>query len=82
VRCRHAAVPHPALVNPGAHPPCRFTMESMKETVTTVQAMKVASKELKSGFKKNKELNIDYIDNLQDDMADMMVRQQRAQHSI
>lgn len=50
----------------------RFTVESMKETVTTVQAMKVASKEMKTAFKKNKELNIDYIDNLQDDMADMM----------
>lgn len=38
------------------------------------QALSAASKEMKTQFKKNKELDISYIDKMQDDMFDMMVR--------
>ncbi len=52
----------------------KFTVDSVKDTVSTVQALSAASKEMKSQFKKNKELDISYIDKMQDDMFDMMVR--------
>lgn len=50
----------------------KFTIDSVSTTVQTVQAMKEASKELKGQFKKNKELNINYIDKMQDEMFDLM----------
>ena len=50
-----------------------FVMENVQDSVQTVQAMKAASKELRSAFKRN-ELNISGIEQLQDDMADLMVR--------
>ncbi|KAG2438916.1 hypothetical protein HYH02_010711 [Chlamydomonas schloesseri] len=50
----------------------RFTVDSIKDTVTSVQALKQASKEMKTAFKKNKELDIGYIENMQDEMIDMM----------
>ena len=50
-----------------------FTMESIKDSVSTVQAMKAANSELKQAFKKG-ELNIESIEKLQDEMADMHVR--------
>lgn len=50
-----------------------FALQSMQDSVQTVQAMKAAGKELKSAFKQP-ELNINSIENLQDDLADMMVR--------
>ena len=37
------------------------------------QGMSAANKEMKTMMKKNKELDIDYIDKMQDDMFDMMV---------
>lgn len=46
-----------------------FAIDSVKDTITTVDAMKAASKTLKTEFKK---VNIDKIDDLQDDLADMM----------
>ena len=49
-----------------------FALQSMQDSVQTVQAMKAAGKELKAAFKQP-ELNINSIENLQDDMADMMV---------
>lgn len=49
----------------------RFTMDSVKDTVQTVQALTSASKEMKTLMKKNKELNLDYIDKLQDELYDM-----------
>ena len=49
-----------------------FVMENVQDSVQTVQAMKAASKELRTAFKKN-ELNISGIEKLQDDMADLMV---------
>ena len=39
-------------------------VDSIKDTVSTVQAMTAASKEMKSNFKKNKELDINYIDKM------------------
>lgn len=50
-----------------------FALESMKDSVSQVKAMKAANTELKKAFK-SKELNIGSIDKLHDDMADMMVR--------
>ena len=49
-----------------------FALESMKDSVNQVKAMKAANTELKKAFKA-KELNISSIDKLHDDMADMMV---------
>lgn len=49
-----------------------FALESMKDSVNQVKAMKAANKELKQAFG-HKELNINSIDKLHDDMADMMV---------
>ncbi len=49
-----------------------FALQSMQDSVQTVQAMKAAGKELKAAFKQP-ELNINSIENLQDDLADMMV---------
>jgi uncharacterized protein HemX len=50
-----------------------FALESIKDTAQTVQAMKAAGAELKQAFKKQ-DLNIDSIEKLQDEMADLMVR--------
>lgn len=49
-----------------------FAMESIKDTAQTVQAMKAAGAELKSAFKKQ-DLNIDSIEKIHDEMADLMV---------
>ena len=50
-----------------------FALESIKDTAQTVSAMKAAGAELKSAFRKQ-DLNIDSIEKLQDEMADLMVR--------
>ncbi|KAL3138143.1 hypothetical protein ABBQ38_005371 [Trebouxia sp. C0009 RCD-2024] len=55
-----------------------FALQSMQDSVQTVQAMKAAGKELKAAFKQP-ELNINSIENLQDDMADMMDMHQEIQ---
>jgi len=47
-----------------------FTTQAMKDSVTQVQAMQAANKELKKAFKA-KELDINAIEKLQDEMADM-----------
>eukprot|EP00877_Chromochloris_zofingiensis_P004114 jgi/Chrzof1/13703/Cz08g08220.t1 len=49
----------------------RFTVESIQDTVQTVQALKGASKQMKTAMKTNKELDLNFIDRLQDDLADM-----------
>eukprot|EP00520_Triparma_pacifica_P010893 CAMPEP_0118654448 /NCGR_PEP_ID=MMETSP0785-20121206/12402_1 /TAXON_ID=91992 /ORGANISM="Bolidomonas pacifica, Strain CCMP 1866" /LENGTH=209 /DNA_ID=CAMNT_0006547123 /DNA_START=49 /DNA_END=675 /DNA_ORIENTATION=- len=46
-----------------------FAIESAKDTVTTVAAMKAANTQLKKQYK---EFNIDEIEDMTDDMADMM----------
>lgn len=48
-----------------------FAAQSAKDTAVQVQAMQAASKELKTQFK-SKEFNIDVIDALNDEMADLM----------
>lgn len=47
-----------------------FNLESAKATVTTVAAMKAANNELKTTLKKD--LNVDHVDELADDMAELM----------
>ena len=46
-----------------------FAIDSVKDTLTTVQAMKTASKTLKKEVKK---VDLSQIEDLQDDLADMM----------
>ncbi|GMH88531.1 hypothetical protein TL16_g11183, partial [Triparma laevis f. inornata] len=46
-----------------------FAIESAKDTVTTVSAMKAANTQLKKQYK---EFNIDEIEDMTDDLADMM----------
>lgn len=47
----------------------RFAVQNVKDTVTTVSAMKNASKELAVGMK---QIKIDDIEDLHDDMSDML----------
>ncbi len=47
----------------------KFTQANLKDTMTTVSAMKAASKELKQQFD---DVNIDDIEDIHDDMEDMM----------
>ena len=54
-----------------------FVMESAKDTVNTVQALKATSKDMKQAFK-SKELDISSIEKLQDELADFAVRACRA----
>jgi charged multivesicular body protein 5 len=49
----------------------RFTVESIQDTVQTVQALKSANTQMKGAMKANKELDLNFIDNLQDELADM-----------
>ncbi|PRP84255.1 hypothetical protein PROFUN_08275 [Planoprotostelium fungivorum] len=56
-----------------------FTTQSMKDTITTVGAMKTASKEMKKQFK---HLDIDEIDNLQDDLADIYDQHNEIQDAL
>ena len=49
-----------------------FVMESAKDTVNTVQALKATSKDMKQAFK-SKELDISSIEKLQDELADFAV---------
>jgi hypothetical protein len=43
----------------------RFTVESIQDTVQTVQALKAANVQMKGAMKANKELDLSFIDNLQ-----------------
>jgi len=54
----------------------KFTQESLKDTATTVQAMKSANTALKQQFK---EIDIDEIEDLHDDMEDMMYMNEEIQ---
>eukprot|EP00158_Paraphelidium_tribonemae_P002080 Partr_v1_DN25106_c0_g1_i1_m76977 putative Charged multivesicular body protein len=47
----------------------QFTTENLKNTITTVEAMKMGAKEMKQQYKK---INIDKIDSLHDEMEDLM----------
>ncbi|KAI0221175.1 Vacuolar protein-sorting-associated protein 60 [Massospora cicadina] len=57
----------------------QFTTENIKNTVTTVQAMKDTSKELKREFKR---VNIDQIESLQDELADLMEESSYVQEAL
>merc|ERR1711902_456541 len=46
-----------------------YATQSLKDTKTTVNAMKLGVKEMKKEFKN---VNIDQIEDLQDDLADML----------
>jgi len=46
-----------------------WATQSLKDTVTTVEAMKSANKELKKAYKK---VNIDQIETMQDDLSDLL----------
>lgn len=48
-----------------------FALQSMQDSVETVQAMKVAGKELKTTLK-HKDLRIESIERMQDDLVDML----------
>eukprot|EP00854_Cymbomonas_tetramitiformis_P026543 gene26543-32583_t len=58
-----------------------FTTQNMKDTTTQVQAMKAATKELKTAFK-SKDLDIDAIESMKDEMADMMDMSNEIQDSL
>jgi len=54
-------------------------VESMRDTATTVSAMKHASEAMRSQMK---ELNIDHVEDLYDDMQDLMDQQQEMQEAM
>ena len=56
-----------------------FAIDSVKDTLTTVDAMKAASKTLKTEFKK---VDIDQIEDVQDDLADMMEDMNEVQDAL
>jgi len=56
-----------------------FTQQSMKDTVVTVGAMKSASVEMKKQFK---QVNMNDIDQLQDDMEDLMTTNNEIQDAL
>jgi charged multivesicular body protein 5 len=58
-----------------------FAAQNIKDNITQVQAMKHAHKDFKKAFKA-KELDIDYIDNMQDDMMDMLERTNEINESL
>jgi hypothetical protein len=61
------APPRPAPPRPGPAP-------AAQDTVQTVKALKGAAKEMRGTMKANKELDLNFIDKLQDELADMAVR--------
>merc|ERR1719482_2186985 len=56
-----------------------FTQESLGETANTVAAMKDANKALKKQFKA---ININQVEDLQDDMADLMEQAEEVQNAL
>ena len=57
----------------------QFAQESLTETATTVTAMKDANKALKKQFKA---ININQIDDMNDDMADLLEQAEEIQESM
>ena len=55
-----------------------FALESVQDSVVTVRAMKAASKELRTAFK-SKDLDINSIEQMNDEMADLLVTDQNGQ---
>ncbi|KAA0203026.1 hypothetical protein HAZT_HAZT004410 [Hyalella azteca] len=56
-----------------------YATQSLKDTKTTVAAMKLGVKDMKREFKK---INIDEIEDLQDDMADMLEQADEVQEAL
>ena len=56
-----------------------FAQEGLKETATTVSAMKDANKALKKDFKK---INISEVEDLQDDMEDLLEQAEEVQSAL
>jgi len=56
-----------------------FAQEGLKETASTVTAMKGANKELKKQFK---QININEVDDLQDNMADLLEQAEEVQNAL
>eukprot|EP00126_Sphaerothecum_destruens_P001830 Sdes_comp15262_c0_seq1m4104 len=56
-----------------------FATQTLKDTIVTVDAMKTGVKEMKSQFR---HINIDKIDDIQDQMADMMEEANLVQDSL
>jgi len=57
----------------------QFAQEGLKDTADTVSAMKTANKELKKQFK---QVNIDQIEDLQDDMAELLEQAEEVQSAL
>jgi len=56
-----------------------FAQEGLKETASTVTAMKDANKALKKQFKA---ININQVENMQDDMADLLEQAEEIQNAM
>jgi len=56
-----------------------YATQTLKDTQTTVQAMKLGVKEMKQAYKK---VNIDDIENIQDDMEDMLEQANEVQEAL
>jgi len=56
-----------------------FAQEGLKETASTVAAMKDANKALKKQFK---QINISQVDDMQDDMADLLEQAEEVQEAL
>jgi len=56
-----------------------YTVQTLKDTKTTVNAMKMGAKEMKKEFKK---INIDEIEDIQDEMADMLEQADEVQEAL
>ncbi|XP_077480036.1 charged multivesicular body protein 5 [Stigmatopora argus] len=56
-----------------------YSIQTLKDTKTTVDAMKVGLKEMKKAYK---HVNIDKIENIQDDLEDMMADANDIQESL
>jgi charged multivesicular body protein 5 len=56
-----------------------YALQTMKDTQTTVDAMKMGMKEMKKEYKK---INIDKIEDLQDDMEDMLEQSNEIQETL
>jgi len=56
-----------------------YTVQTLKDTKSTVNAMKMGAKEMKKEFKK---INIDEIEDIQDDMEDMLEQADEIQEAL
>ena len=56
-----------------------YSTQMLKDTKTTVNAMKVGVKEMKKEFKN---INIDQIEDMQDELGDMMEEANEIQESL